>query len=510
MEINRPSGGQIKGLPEKIGQTDQETTHQPVENTKIGFASIDAIETPQISNFHPAGIQKSDIVQNTVDFILSEMDSLTTDESQIFNRLQSLNPEQLKEVMQELTNRGEFQNVLRELLNEGTAAGAHGVQMGQLLGTMLNAAQSDPEMIEILRNALSLPEMQSALPAFLNSIGNDPELLKILPEETLLAMLPKLQSDGPGWKAVYDAIQLKGPSQSASFALVADTVNFLVHEDTSVTSNEAAMFERLQSLTPEDLQKVLQALDDSGRLDSVLHEMIDEGPSGTPHNAEMGQFMKTLLNETHENPELLPYVEQMIADPDLNGALPSFVQSCSSEDLAGLPQEVLVSLLSGLGNNTDAWKTVYDAIQQQGPSQETTDAIVNNVTNQMTYSLDPSQLENLTPADRKAALQMLLANDPYNQVLGDMADRNPEIAGQLLRTLLNDAQSDPEMMAMLGQILSIPRIMEFALPSFMSSVGDHPEMLTGLSEDTLQAMMTRLAGTPQWQTAYEALDMKRG
>jgi hypothetical protein len=119
---------------------------------------------------------------------------------------------------------------------------------------------------------------------------------------------------------------------------------------------------------------------------------------------------------------------------------------------------------------------------------------------------------------------MLLGLDPqdYKEVIGKLKDAGKFLpllenlvttedygrtqAGKILGDLLQRSQNDPDLLSLLQQCLNDKTITDNCSVQFVSN--STAQSLSLLPEDTLMKLMDACEGKPQWDTVFEALELK--
>ncbi|HSE40453.1 MAG TPA: hypothetical protein VLH08_06765 [Acidobacteriota bacterium] len=321
-----------------------------------------------------------------------------------------------------------------------------------------------------------------------------------------------------------EAIPPQPPAEPAFADDVDGTVQYLMYEISKGTPNKQGIVDRLTKLSPEDLKAVLQKLDESGQLSTVIHQVQSLPVLNANAPGPLSEIFSKLLKSNNGSPDAA--LIQKILD---NSGLPEAAQrellrgaNNDPQVLKNLPESMLMRMLTGMPESDRDWGTLYKTLQAKGPSPAARMVIDKEIRDYLNAEADRTDaadrtgaarvLTSLTPEDRKKFVQEMVSTGKFNSLMTGLSaspfDKGTG-AGKIFASLLQDAQTDPQMLQLLNQEIKLPQ-MAGSIASFVSHAQNAPQSLSLLSENVLLGMLDALEGKPEWEIAYNALNMKSG
>lgn len=154
---------------------------------------------------------------------------------------------------------------------------------------------------------------------------------------------------------------------------IADTAAFLVREHEAKSTDEPAMFDRLQGLSTADRLGSFDAL--GGKFEAIIEEMLNNGGDKGKYSGRMGQLLATLARDAQHDPRAQEYLKRALAVVDAKGGnrddntIRSMVDALGGDAervLGGLPRDTRQAMVSILkeGNYEGSDKNRVEVINR--------------------------------------------------------------------------------------------------------------------------------------------------
>jgi hypothetical protein len=279
---------------------------------------------------------------------------------------------------------------------------------------------------------------------------------------------------------------------------------------------ESTVSSFLSQLSPEQFKAVMQALVNSGKFDSVIHEMAQK-------QVNLGQVLGGFLEDAQNDPEMLSTIQMCLDSYGYNFQMVAgLVDGCqgNSELMKILPESTLLQLM-GPVKGSSLWGQIYQALESKGISAAGHDVLMDETMEYLNFlaDLDPAwqtgnhafeTLQALNPDDFKQIVEQLASSGKLSTLLDHIiANGKPEAlsaAGKILGLLLDHAQNDPEMLQIVEQRLQNDFLSATYAKDFVAST--NAQSLSLLPHDTLMSLMDQLEGKPEWATVFNALSIQ--